>query len=177
MRTAEVTDALAVLLAYPCAETAHGAAAAIDTLRREAPDLLDLLEPHAAWRQGADLREQEEVFTRTFDWSSERALDLGWHLYGEQYERGAFLVRMRELLRSHGIEEGQELPDHLGTVLRLLGRMPESQAQALAEASLRPALARLRAGFGADPNPYLALIATVEAALPAAPAPAVGGSR
>lgn len=177
MRPPDVTDALAVLLEYPGEGHAERAREACATLAREAPDLLARLEPFLGFLGRDDSREREETFTRTFDWSSERALELGWHLYGEQYERGAFLVRLRDLLRRHGVEEGSELPDHLGTVLRLLGRLAQGEAAALSETRLKPALQRLRAGFGAEPNPYLALIEAVEAALPSAPLPAPGGPR
>ena len=64
--------------------------------------------------------ELEELYTRTFDINPVCSLEVGWHLFGEDYNRGAFLVRMRGLLREHGIEEGAELPDHLESVLRVL---------------------------------------------------------
>jgi nitrate reductase delta subunit len=52
----------------------------------------------------------EEFYTRTFDINPVSALEIGWHLYGEQYERGAFLVKMRELSRTLGVEESTSLP-------------------------------------------------------------------
>lgn len=170
-----ITDALAVLLEYPGEGHAARAREAVAVLRAQAPDLMPLLEPFLRHLESVDMREQEELFTRTFDWAPERALELGWHLYGEQYERGVFMVRMRDLLRRHGVEEGQDLPDHLGTLLRLLGRLQPDTATALCGESLKPALGRLRAGFGAEPNPYLQLLVAVEAVFPEAPAPATGG--
>lgn len=175
MYSHEITDVLAVLLEYPGEGHAARAREAVGLLRAQAPDLARELEPFVQHLANVDGREQEELFTRTFDWAPERALELGWHLYGEQYERGAFLVRMRDLLRAHGVEEGQDLPDHLGTLLRLLGRLQPETAAALCGASLKPALVRLRAGFGSETNPYLALLGAIEAAFPEAPAPAAGG--
>jgi nitrate reductase delta subunit len=171
----EITDALAVLLEYPGEGHAARAREAAAVLRAQAPDLVPLLEPFLQHLVSVEVREQEELFTRTFDWAPERALELGWHLYGEQYERGAFMVRMRDLLRRQGVEEGQDLPDHLGTLLRLLGRLPPETAVALCGESLKPALVRLRAGFGSEPNPYVALLGAIEAAFGEAPAPAAGG--
>ena len=34
----------------------------------------------------------QELFISTFDWNPATSLDLGWHLYGDQYERGEFLA-------------------------------------------------------------------------------------
>ena len=65
----------------------------------------------------------EELYTRTFDINPVCSLETGWHLFGEDYNRGAFLVRMRGLLRQHGIEEGAELTDHLESALRVLSVM------------------------------------------------------
>ena len=56
---------------------------------------------------GMALRDLEELFTRTFDINPQCTLELGWQLYGEDYNRGAFLVRMRELMREKGVEEGE----------------------------------------------------------------------
>jgi nitrate reductase gamma subunit len=71
----------------------------------------------------------QELFISTFDWNPATTLDLGWHFYGEQYERGEFLVRMREELRRYGVAESTELPDHLTHTLRLLGRMDAAAAE------------------------------------------------
>lgn len=173
MLDVQVLDALALLLDYP--GEGHGlrvreAAAALEA---RAPDLAAALAPFCTRLAADDPSEAQELYTRTFDWSPERALELGWHLFGEQYERGAFLVRMRALLRAHGVEEGSELPDRLGSVLRLLGRMPPREAEALAAGPVQAALARIRAGFADEPaHPYLGVLAAVERALPPAAPPA-----
>ena len=52
--------------------------------------LLDYVREH-------DEGEVEEAFVRTFENNSERALELGWHLHGENYARGNFMVRLRQL--------------------------------------------------------------------------------
>jgi nitrate reductase assembly molybdenum cofactor insertion protein NarJ len=83
----------------------------------------------------------------------QRALEIGWHLYGEQYKRGEFLVRMRSLLRRHGIAESLELPDHLSHCLLLLPRLEEREAFQFVRGCLRPGLERIRQGFEPE-NPY-----------------------
>ena len=81
-------------------------------------------------------------------------LEVGWHLYGEDYHRGAFLVRMRGLLREHGVPEETELPDHLTHVLPVLGRLDDARAEALARGYVLPALVKMLDGFGEKRNPY-----------------------
>jgi len=128
----------------------------------------------------------EELYTRTFDVNPVCSLEIGWHLFGEDYNRGAFLVRARGLLRAHGIAEGTELPDHLESVLLLLDAMERAgggEAGPFARRFVLPALRKMRAGFADGDNPYGAVLERIEEFLrarhgepdewsaPAAPAP------
>jgi nitrate reductase assembly molybdenum cofactor insertion protein NarJ len=107
----------------------------------------------------------QELYVQTFEFNPAATLEVGWHLFGENYERGEFLVRMRGQLRRYGIAEGSELPDHLGHLLRLLPLVPREEAAELAGLHLAPALAKIRAAL--DGNPYQELIAEIEARLAA----------
>ncbi len=100
----------------------------------------------------------QELFTRTFDHNPAHALEIGWHLFGEDYHRGALLVRLRQELRRHTVPESSELPDHLTHVLTLLGKMSPPEAVKFAEACVLPALAKLTDGLQRDGSPYLDLI-------------------
>ena len=84
-------------------------------------------------------------------------LDLGWHLFGEDYNRGLFLVKLRQLMRQLGIEETQELPDHVSLVLKVLGRLPPAEAACFAYSCVIPALRTVCEGLGAD-HPYCGVI-------------------
>ena len=163
-------DALAALLEYPGDGFAERARAAAGALAEAAPATARALEAFLAWIERHlpdDGRvELEETYARTFDWNPERCLEVGWHLYGERYERGAFLVRMREGLRETGVEEGTELPDHLGAALRLLGRQSDAEAAAFAREALLPALEKVVAGFSSVPdNPYADVVRAVRDAV------------
>ena len=105
-------------------------------------------------RAGRDLADLEELYTRTFDFSPSCALEIGWHLFGEDYNRGAFLVRLREELARHGIQESCELPDHLTHVLPLLDRMRPDEAARFALACVTPAVEKMLAGLEGKQNPY-----------------------
>lgn len=95
----------------------------------------------------------QELFTQSFDLTPECALEVGWHLFGEDYERGAFLVRMRDQLRAHAIEEGVELPDHLASLLALVAAAP-SETRALVDDALLPATGRMAAGLEKSASPF-----------------------
>lgn len=104
-----------------------------------------------------EVKELEELYTRTFDLNEKRPLEVGWHLYGERYQRGEFLVQMRDQLREYDIPESRELPDHLTHCLRLLGRMNEGERQEFISDALLPAVKSIRDGFKEE-NPYLGAI-------------------
>ena len=70
--------------------------------------------------RGTSVESLQEAFTQTFDLNPVCALEVGWQLFGEEYERGAFLVHTRQLLREHSVPERGELPDHLSSLLGLL---------------------------------------------------------
>lgn len=59
----------------------------------------------------------EELYTTTFDLNPVATLEIGWHLWGEQYERGRFLADLRGIQERIGITEATELPDHLTLLL------------------------------------------------------------
>lgn len=103
----------------------------------------------------------EELFTRTFDINPACTLELGWILYGQDYARGAFLVKMRRLLAEHGIQESGELPDHLTHVLRLLDRFTSEAAAAFVAAEVLPGISKMREGFQDAENPYAEVIEAV----------------
>jgi nitrate reductase delta subunit len=104
------------------------------------------------------LEAQQELFTQTFDLNPVCSLELGWHLFGENYERGLLLVRMREHLRLAAISENGELPDHLTYALRLLPRMEQEQAADFAGAIVMPALAKMSHAIRDKKNPYEKLL-------------------
>ncbi len=99
----------------------------------------------------------EELFTITFDMNPDTCLELGWHLYGESYQRGEFLVKMRQALDSAGVAEEIELPDHLRHCLLLLGNLPDAEAMELAGNIILPALEKVRRGFS-DENLFSSAI-------------------
>ncbi len=102
--------------------------------------------------------DRQEVYTRTFDLSPKCTLELGWHLFGEQYDRGTFLVWMRGQLRGFSLEETTDLPDHVRHVLPVLGRLEPSAADKFSRACVLPAMETIRDGLKTMDSPYGLLI-------------------
>ena len=107
-------------------------------LQGEIPEAAKAAADFGAFAEQHELWEVEEAFTRTFDVNPTCALEVGWHLFGEEYARGMFLVRMREELRKYSLPESAELPDHIAHVLAVVAAMPDDEAAQL-RAGLRPA--------------------------------------
>ncbi len=153
-RSPAAFDALAGVLRYPdngYRALARGCAATVEGLSAEAASRAAAF---AGEISDLDRDEIGELYTRTFDLDPACALDLGWHLYGEAYERGRFLVTLRGLLRAHGVAERIELPDHIAHVLPLLGRMEPGQAAELAKNAVAPALTTMRDALESTDNPF-----------------------
>lgn len=103
--------------------------------------------------------QREELYIQTFDLNKLCTLDLGWHLFGEDYNRGLFLVKLRQEMQRLEIPESAELPDHVTHVLAILGRMDPAAAADFAASCVIPAVQKLREGLKAKKgNPYTAVV-------------------
>lgn len=162
---AAVLDALAVLLCYPRAGFDAAVAACRARVPAECAEAAAGVEAFAAAVTGRPVSELEELYTQTFDFDPKCTLEIGWHLFGEEYERGAFLVRLRGMLRERGIAESGELPDHLSHVLPLLARLDAAEAGRLAGSCVLPALEKVLAALAGRDNPYEHLLGAVRSLL------------
>jgi nitrate reductase assembly molybdenum cofactor insertion protein NarJ len=176
--TPEVHDALACLLTYP--GEPHGPLGQLDpteagggnrypgavqVIARACPETTEALERFLGGIAGHAPGELEELYTRTFDNVADRSLEVGWQLFGENYARGALMVRLRELMRRHDVPEHTELPDHLTHVLALLGRAPAELAASLAANQVHQALEKMLEGLRAIDSPWTGVLEATDAVL------------
>jgi len=146
------------LLSYPDEGTLEACELLYIILQSELPEAAgevsrfgEYLEQHPSW-------ELEEAYTSTFDVNPACALEIGWHLFGEEYDRGLLLVRLREELRRYGLSESCELPDHLTHVLPLIAAMPEDEAQRFVTACVQPAMLKMQQALARGDSPYQGVI-------------------
>jgi nitrate reductase assembly molybdenum cofactor insertion protein NarJ len=143
-------EEFALVLGYPREDYAQ----ILDRIVQRAAVEFPAVAAHLAFfQQGLDgmpLHELEELYIGTFDLNPHCALDLGWQLFGEDYNRGLFLAKLRRLMREHGLVESTELPDHLTHVLLLLARMAPGEAGDFAAACVLPALEKISAACKED---------------------------
>lgn len=156
METSFVYDSVAGLLAYPGVDYHQRVKRAVDALAPVDPEGAAVLDRFAKQIRGFSTEALQELFIQTFDMNPVRSLEVGWHLFGENYDRGTFLVKMRQQLRRFGIAESGELPDHITHVLTVLSRMPADEAEEFSVACVFPALEKIRAGFDdkKEANPF-----------------------
>ncbi len=163
--TCTLYDDLAGLLAYPDEGYRERLERCRQALAEHFPEAAALLARFAERTAGLRPEEFEELYTHTFDLNPVCALEVGWHLYGENYSRGDFLVTMRQQLRKFGLPESSELPDHLTHVLPAVGRMEQHEAHQFTTTYVLPALTKMLAGLGQKDSPYTDVLEAVRAVL------------
>ncbi len=108
-----------------------------------------------------DDRGLEELYTTTFDLNPVATLEVGWHLWGEQYERGRFLADLRGLQDRLGIDSGTELPDHLTVLLPTIAACENDELREKCAKAIEKILQKL----DEQGNPYRHLLRAAHGAL------------
>jgi len=148
----DVYTLYARVLSYPDREYLQAVEECVAALESY-PVAADEFARFASFVRGKRTAMLEEQFIATFDMNNKRPLEIGWHLYGQEYKRGQFLVKMRQLLRENKVEESSELPDHLSHCLRLLPAMDAEDVQSFVQKYGLPGLRGILKGFDSE-NAY-----------------------
>jgi nitrate reductase delta subunit len=139
------------------------------------PASVPLLDDFQTYLLPATTGSLQEMYTRTFDLEATWHPYVGYHLFGETYQRSVFLVALKEHYERFGFCEETELPDHLPVVLRFLSICDDqSLADEIVLEGLLPMLVKISAGQDRDdaddapereqprrdegPEPYRALL-------------------
>ncbi len=108
----------------------------------------------------------EEVYTKTFDLGVERCPYVGYHLFGDGYNRSRFLQELTARYRARGFEPGSELPDHLSVMLRFLATCAEgAEREEILREAIEPALEKMTAANGGSTSEYDPVLRSLAAAL------------
>jgi nitrate reductase assembly molybdenum cofactor insertion protein NarJ len=104
------------------------------------------------------LNQRQEYYIKTFDIQAVCFLDVGYVLFGEDYKRGDFLVKMKEEQRNAGNDCGVELADHLPNLLTLIPKVKSKEfGEELIATICIPALDEMIEKFNME-NAYLELL-------------------
>ena len=103
------------------------------------------------------LAQWEELATRTLDLDPAAAPYVGFQIWGESYQRGAFMAKLARAEAELDIDPAGELPDHLVPVLRYLAAADQPLPELAGH--LKTALERMIALLGEKErgNPYVHL--------------------
>ncbi|MEX2427944.1 MAG: hypothetical protein WD577_06830 [Bacteroidales bacterium] len=105
------------------------------------------------------IEEQQEYYISTFDVQALCYLDIGYVLYGEDYNRGVFLSHIKQEQENAGNDCGNELPDHLPNILTLLPMLSEtSLAEEMIVSLMIPAIRKMIESFHSDGNVYKGML-------------------
>lgn len=126
----------------------------------------DLSESFTNFRAGIEnfsLSNLQELYTRTFDLNPVCALEIGYHLFGENYKRGEFLANLRETEAPFQLGQDKQLPDYMPVLLRLITKLDDEELRtALIAQCMVPAIDKMIASLKEGENPYRYLLETVQ---------------
>jgi len=150
----DTLDLVAASLEYPTAQTAPLARSAAERCAGDHVALARALWELAVWLETAPVGHAEERYTTLFDLSPVCTLHVGYQVFGDTYQRGAFLANLATELRKAGVPKGEDLPDFLPLVLRLLGRVTAQEAEPLLFVVVRPALTKMLQALEGSKSPW-----------------------
>jgi nitrate reductase delta subunit len=148
----EALVAFAGIFDYPSRETSKRAWECASLLRDRQSS--SLMKSFYSYVKGHPLGSVAEVYTRTFDLQPSCSPYIGYHIFGDGYRRGEFLVRLKARCSECGLDVGRELPDHISVVLRLIAHVGGNEEDDLVALCLSPAVDRMLESLADEKNPY-----------------------
>jgi len=161
MKEQELYNLFADLLDYPSGKIQEPLQA--DLLASHYPQVSELINEFFDFIAQTPIPRLEEIYTSTFDLNPTCYPYVGYQLFGDGYQRGEFLVKLKEKYQENGFSyEAQELADHLTIVLRFLATLSpdDNLTQEMLKDGLIPALEKIQEGFK-DNNAYHQLLAAL----------------
>lgn len=151
----QLLPGIAALLRYPVEADDDLAPSLADAAMALGHPCQEFLEAFALTCRTSSLQELQEIYTRAFDLNPECTLEIGWHLFGDTYKRGQFLVMMRHHLQEHDIRPEPHLPDFLPALLELSMRLEHQDALDLVDDCVLPALEKILPALKGNPYAHL----------------------
>ena len=115
---------------------------------------------------GVPREKLEEAYTETFDLGVESCPYVGYHLFGDGYQRSRFLQELNARYRARGFAPGSELPDHLPVMLRYLAaREAGAEREEILHEAIEPALQKMITAHAGATSGYDPVLRSLAAAL------------
>ncbi len=156
------------ILEYPTSRTSDQARECVAVLEPMGRKVKDQVEEFVEFCVKNPLSRLEELYTETFDLQPVCCPHIGYHLFGEDRRRGAFMVKLKEHYRGQDYPLNGELPDHISVMLKFLsvsGRSDETCD--LINYCLIPAVKKMISLFRNSGNPYKGVLQALLKALEA----------
>src|SRR3990172_693275 len=118
-----IYEGLSRLLDYPGADWNALVTSCAELLAGEKSEVAKSFGSFSDRVQTHSLSDLQELYTRTFDLNPVCAMEIGYHLFGENYKRGVFLANLRATEAPYGLGQEHQLPDYLPVLLRLLTKL------------------------------------------------------
>jgi nitrate reductase delta subunit len=146
---------LADILEYPGPRIAEQVQTCVAALKPVSGKARDHLEKFAKFCMTVPVSRLEELYTETFDLQAICCPYVGYHLFGEDRERGMFMVKLKEHYRAQNYTIHKELPDHISVMLRLLSVQARGdEIRDLISYCLIPAVKKMIPLIEDNGNPY-----------------------
>lgn len=159
-------DAFADMLQYPWTKPTAAVAACEASVAPISEAAVALLRAFGTFVERTPVERLQEIYSSVFELDPSCPPYVGYHVFGETYQRSAFLVGLAGRCRDVGLEPQGELADHLTVVLRFLARTPdEVERTELITEALLPALARMVGKARKQKGPYGDVLAALELVL------------
>jgi nitrate reductase delta subunit len=134
---------LAGILEYPNRDLA-GLARECEGLAKTAGLPAEPFDRFARFLEHTPVERQEELYTAAFDMSASCCPFVGYHLFGDGYQRSAFMLELRKRYDEWSFSAGRELPDHLAVMLRFLAVCGSAEErEVIIREAILPALERM----------------------------------
>ena len=159
-------EPLASLLEYPSSDLNLRVERAKQWLTNQEPEVTVQFISFRRKIRAFSVDKLQELYTQTFDLNPVCTLDIGYHVFGENYKRGELLAKLRETEAPFELGQANQLPDHLPVLLRLLTKLEDEELRlALISEILIPALGKMVEALNQTHNPYRDLIEVISNAL------------
>lgn len=157
-----ILKVISILLQYPDGSLASSLDS-VDEVMRECSEIeaMESLAPLMSYLRETPLLQLQEKYTRSFDLDPRMCLNITYHRWGDERERGNALARLNEVYKSAGYEAlTTELPDYLPLMLEFFSICSPNVCSRIVD-EYRPQIEALGSRLKEAGSPYSALFEVV----------------